>query len=30
VLVATIRRNECSRCIYFDCPVNCVPEDTKV
>jgi hypothetical protein len=30
VLLATIRRNECSRCIYFDSPVNCVPEDTKV
>ena len=30
VLVATIRRNECSRCIYFHCPVNCVPEDMKV
>ena len=29
VLVATIRRNECSRCIYFDCPGNCVPEDIK-
>ncbi|MBW1797454.1 MAG: hypothetical protein JRJ21_03395 [Deltaproteobacteria bacterium] len=29
VLVATIRRNECSRCIYFHCPVNCVPEDIK-
>jgi len=29
VLVATIRRNECRRCIYFHCPVNCVPEDIK-
>ena len=29
VLGATIRRNECSRCIYFHCRVNCVPEDVK-
>ena len=30
VLVTTIRKNECSRCIYFHCPANCVPEDIKV
>jgi len=30
VLVATMRRNECSRCIYFHCPVNRVSEDIKV
>jgi len=29
VLCATIRRNECGRCIYFHCPVNCVPEDIR-
>ena len=28
-LLTTIRRNECSRCVYFHCPVNCVPEDLK-
>jgi len=25
----TIRRNECRRCIYFNCPANNVPEDIK-
>jgi hypothetical protein len=25
----TIRRNECKRCIYFECPVNSVTEGTK-
>jgi len=29
VFGATIRRNECGRCIYFHCPANCVPEDVK-
>jgi len=29
VLFSTIRRNECGRCIYFHCPVNCVPEDIR-
>lgn len=29
VLGATIRRYECGRCIYFHCPVNCVPEGIK-
>lgn len=29
VFLVTIRRNECSRCIYFDCPVNKVAEDLK-
>lgn len=29
VLGATIRRYECGRCIYFDCPVNLVSEETK-
>ena len=27
--VATIRRNECGRCIYFECPVNKVPKSLK-
>ena len=30
VLVMGIRRNECDRCIYFDCPSNKVPEDGRV
>jgi len=25
----TIRKNECSRCVYFNCPANNVPEDIK-
>lgn len=29
VLFSTIRRNECGRCIHFNCPVNCVPEDQR-
>ena len=29
VFLSTVRRNECRRCIYFDCPVNKVPEDMK-
>jgi hypothetical protein len=29
VFFVTIRRNECIRCIYFDCPVNKVAEDLK-
>ena len=29
VFLVTIRRNECHRCIYFDCPGNKVPEDLK-
>ena len=29
VFGATIRRNECGRCIYFHCPANCVPKDVK-
>lgn len=29
VLVLTIRRNECGRCIHYHCPVNCVPEDIR-
>jgi hypothetical protein len=29
VFLVTIRRNECNRCIYFDCPVNKVAEDLK-
>ena len=29
VFFATIRRNECRRCIYFDCPVNRVPPEVK-
>ena len=27
--LSTLRRNECRRCIYFDCPVNKAPEDMK-
>jgi hypothetical protein len=26
---AAIYRNECDRCIYFDCPANRVPEEIK-
>jgi len=26
---AAIRRNECSRCIYLECPANAVPETLK-
>lgn len=29
VLGATLRRYECKRCIYFQCPANHVPEDVK-
>lgn len=29
VFLFTVRKNECRRCIYFDCPVNNVPEDRK-
>jgi hypothetical protein len=29
IFLITIRRNECSRCIYFNCPANNVPEDIK-
>jgi hypothetical protein len=29
VLLATIRRYECGRCIHFDCPVNRVEEDVR-
>jgi len=29
VFMSTVRRNECRRCIYFECPVNKVPEDMK-
>jgi len=29
VFIITIRRNECIRCIHFECPVNCVHEDSK-
>ena len=25
----TVRRNECRRCIYFNCPANAVPENIK-
>ena len=27
--LSTVRKNECQRCIYFDCPVNKAPEDLK-
>ena len=29
VLVTSIRRNECGRCVYFHCPSNCVPRDIR-
>lgn len=29
VLLSTLRRYECGRCIHFDCPGNKVPEDVK-
>jgi hypothetical protein len=28
-LLSTVRKNECRRCIYFDCPVNKAPEELK-
>lgn len=28
-LLAGIRRHECARCIYFDCPSNRVPEEQR-
>ena len=27
VLGLTLRRYECKRCVYFNCPSNCVPEE---
>jgi hypothetical protein len=29
IFMVTIRRNECGRCIYFDCPANKAPKDLK-
>lgn len=29
VAMATLRRYECRRCVYFKCPSNCVPEDAR-
>jgi hypothetical protein len=29
VLGLTLRRYECKRCVYFQCPSNCVPEGLK-
>ena len=29
VLFFTIRRGECSRCVNFHCPVNCVPDNER-
>ncbi len=29
VLFATIRRNECPRCIHNNCPLNCAPKETE-
>jgi len=29
VLGATLRRYECKRCVYFQCPSNSVPEELK-
>ena len=25
----SVRRNECTRCVYVHCPVNCVPENVR-
>ena len=30
VLGLTLRRYECKRCVYFQCPSNCVPDELKV
>ena len=29
LLVASMVRNECRRCLYFDCPANRVPDELK-
>jgi hypothetical protein len=29
VLGLTLRRYECKRCVYFQCPSNCVPKELK-
>ena len=29
VFVLTVKKTECTRCVYFHCPVNCVPEDVR-
>ena len=29
LFIVTFRRNECHRCIYFDCPLNKTPDDLK-
>jgi len=29
VFAITVRRNECGRCIYFNCPANAVPENIR-
>ncbi len=29
VLLATARRYECRRCVFFECPSNCVPDELK-
>lgn len=29
VLATTARRYECRRCVYFECPSNCVPEEMR-
>ncbi len=29
VMGATLRRYECKRCVYFQCPSNCVPEELR-
>lgn len=28
-LGASVRRHECGRCVYFDCPVNRVPDEIR-
>jgi hypothetical protein len=29
VVAATLRRYECHRCVYFECPSNCVPKNLR-
>ncbi len=29
VAMATLRRYECHRCVYFECPSNCVPKNLR-
>jgi len=29
IFLATVRRTECGRCVYRNCPANCVPDDVN-